>query len=106
MGGKHGTACQGWLVGTWPTTDEGSRVDEFFHAGAGEDDADQIAAVVIDDPAGPASVAVGVQLHLVARRDHEYLCRRLGADQVRQQLASWSPLTAARTSTLTGALLR
>jgi hypothetical protein len=51
MGGKHGTARQSRLVGTKPTTDEGGRVDEFFHAGAGEDDAEQIAAVVIDDPA-------------------------------------------------------
>jgi hypothetical protein len=61
MGGKHGTACQGRLIGTWPTTDEGGRVDQLFHAGAGEDYAEQIAAVVIDDPAGPAGVAVGVQ---------------------------------------------
>ena len=60
MGGKHGTACQGRLIGTWPTTDEGGRVDQLFHAGAGEDYAEQIAAVVIDDPAGPAGVAVGV----------------------------------------------
>jgi hypothetical protein len=68
MGGKHGTARQGRLIGTWPTTDEGGRVDQLFHVGAGEGDAEQVAVVVIDDPAGPAGVAVGrtgcIRLHV------------------------------------------
>lgn len=61
MEGKHGTACQRRLIGTWPTTGDGGRVDQVFHAGADEADAEQVAAVVIDDPAGSAGVAVGVQ---------------------------------------------
>jgi hypothetical protein len=36
-------------------------VDEFFHAGADEGDAEQVAAIVVDDHAGAASAAVGVQ---------------------------------------------
>jgi hypothetical protein len=51
MGGKHGTAGQGRLIGTWPTTDEGGRADQLLHAGTGEGDAEQVAAIVIDGPA-------------------------------------------------------
>ena len=61
MEGKHGTACQRRLIGTWPTTGDGGRVDQVSHAGADEGDAEQVVAVVIDDPAGSAGVAVGVQ---------------------------------------------
>jgi hypothetical protein len=61
MEGKHGTACQRRLIGTWPTTGDGGRVDQLFHTGADEGDAEQVVAVVIDDPAGSAGLAVGVQ---------------------------------------------
>jgi hypothetical protein len=49
------------LIGVWPTTGDGGRVDEFFHAGADEGDAEQVAVVVVDDHAGAAGAAVGVQ---------------------------------------------
>ena len=58
MEGKQGTACQSRLIGTWPTTGDGGRVDELFHAGADEGDAEQVAVIVVDDHAG---AAVGVQ---------------------------------------------
>jgi hypothetical protein len=63
MEGKRGTASQSPLIGTWPTTGDGGRVDEFFHAGADEGDAEQV-AVVVDDHAGAAGAAVGVQAGL------------------------------------------
>ena len=61
MEGKQGTACQSRLIGTWPTTGDGGRVDQLFRAGADEGDAEQVAVVLVDDHAGAAGVAVGVQ---------------------------------------------
>jgi hypothetical protein len=61
MEGKQETASQSRLIGTWPTTGDGGRMDEFFHAGADEGDAEQVAAIVVDDHAGAAGAAVGVQ---------------------------------------------
>ena len=57
MEGKHGTACQSRLIGTWPTTGDGGRVDQLFHAGADEGDAEQVAVVLVDDHAGAAGIA-------------------------------------------------
>jgi hypothetical protein len=62
MEGKQGTACQSWLIGTWPTTGDDGRVDQLFHAGAGEGSAEQVSVVVVEDHAGSAGVAVGVQI--------------------------------------------
>ena len=61
MEGKQRTALQSRLIGTWPTTGDGGRVDEFFHAWADEGDAEQVAVIVVGDYAGPAGAAVGVQ---------------------------------------------
>jgi hypothetical protein len=61
MEGKQRTASQSRLIGTWPTTGDGGRVDEFFHAWADEGDAEQVAVIVVGDHAGPAGAAVGVQ---------------------------------------------
>jgi hypothetical protein len=74
-GGKQETASQSQLIGTWPTTGNGGRVDEFFHAGADEGDAEQVAAIVVDDHAGAASAAVGVkagQRHRLAGVDVDH----------------------------------
>jgi len=40
---------------------DGGRVDQFFHAGADEGDPEQVAVVFVDNHAGAAGVAVGVQ---------------------------------------------
>ena len=60
MEGKQGTACQSRLMGTWRATAMVARVDQFFHAGADEGDAEQVVVVLVDDHAG-RRVAVGVQ---------------------------------------------
>ncbi len=61
MEGKQGTAWQSRLIGTWPTTGDGGRVDQLFHARADEGDAEQVAVVLVDDHASAAGIAVGVQ---------------------------------------------
>ena len=49
------------LIGTWPTTGDGGRAEEFFRVGADEGDAEQVAVALVDDHAGAAGAAVGVQ---------------------------------------------
>ena len=61
MEGKQGTAWQSRLIGTWPTTGDGGRLDQLFHAGADKGDAEQVAVVLVEDHAGVAGAAVGVQ---------------------------------------------
>jgi len=49
---------------------DGGRVKQLFHAGADKGDAEQVSVVLVDDHAGAAGVAVGVQAgagHRLAR---------------------------------------
>jgi hypothetical protein len=84
MEGKQGTARQSRLIGTWPATGDGGRVDQLFHAGADEGDAEQVAVVLVEENAGAAGAAVGVQAdpgHRLAGVDvdHAYAGPRLYA---------------------------
>jgi hypothetical protein len=60
-GGKTGDGVPEPADGDLAGHGDGGRVNQLFHAGADEGDAEQVAVILVDDHAGAAGVAVGVQ---------------------------------------------